>query len=58
VTFGDERCVPPEDEQSNFRMAQESLFTPAAVSERSIARLRGEIDPQVAARNTKINSTF
>ena len=22
-TFGDERCVPPEDEQSNFRMARE-----------------------------------
>lgn len=50
ITFGDERCVPPSDPQSNFRMAQESLFTPAAVPERSIARLRGEIDPQVAAQ--------
>ena len=50
ITFGDERCVPPNDEKSNFRMAQESLFTPAAVPERSIARLRGEIDPQVAAQ--------
>lgn len=50
VTFGDERCVPPDHEQSNFRMAQESLFIPAAVPERSIARLRGEIDPQVAAQ--------
>src|SRR6266403_215726 len=30
-TFGDERCVPPEDEQSNYRMARESLFVPAAV---------------------------
>ena len=48
-TFGDERCVPPEDEQSNFRMARESLFVPAAVPEKSIARMRGEIDPQVAA---------
>ncbi len=50
VTFGDERCVPPHDEKSNFRMAQESLFTPAAVPEQSIARLRGELDPHVAAQ--------
>ena len=49
-TFGDERCVPPTDEQSNFRMARESLFVPAAVPEKSIARMRGEIDPQVAAQ--------
>jgi 6-phosphogluconolactonase len=49
-TFGDERCVPSNDEQSNFRMARESLFVPAAVPEKSIARMRGEIDPQVAAQ--------
>lgn len=50
ITFGDERCVPPDDEQSNFRMARESLFIPASVPERSIARLRGEIDPRLAAQ--------
>ena len=49
-TFGDERCVPPNDPQSNFRMARESLFVPGAVPEKSIARLRGEIDPQLAAQ--------
>jgi 6-phosphogluconolactonase len=49
-TFSDERCVPPDDVQSNFRMARESLFVPAAVPEKSIARIRGEIDPQVAAQ--------
>jgi 6-phosphogluconolactonase len=49
-TFGDERCVPPEDEQSNFRMARESLFVPAGVPEKSIARMRGEIDPQISAQ--------
>jgi 6-phosphogluconolactonase len=48
-TFGDERCVPPDDPQSNFRMARENLFVPAAVPEKSIMRMRGEIDPQVAA---------
>ncbi len=50
ITFGDERCVPPEDEKSNYRMARESLFVPAAVPERSVARMRGEIDPQLAAQ--------
>lgn len=50
ITFGDERCVSPDDEQSNYRMARESLFLPAAVPERSVARLRGEIDPQIAAQ--------
>src|SRR6202011_6243935 len=48
-TFGDERCVPPDDEQSNYRMARESLFEPAGVPEKSIMRMRGEIDPQIAA---------
>ena len=50
ITFGDERCVPPDDPQSNFRMAQEILFVPADIPEKSIARMRGEIDPQIAAR--------
>jgi 6-phosphogluconolactonase len=49
-TFGDERCVPPDDPQSNFRMARESLFVPGAVPEKSVARMRGEIDPQIAAQ--------
>jgi 6-phosphogluconolactonase len=50
LTFSDERCVPPEDEKSNFRMARESLFLPAAVPERSIARMRGEMEPHLAAQ--------
>ena len=50
ITFGDERCVPPDDPESNFRMAWETLLAPAAVPEKSILRLRGEIDPQIAAQ--------
>jgi 6-phosphogluconolactonase len=50
VTFGDERCVPPDHEQSNYRMARESLFSPAAVPELSVARMRGEIEPALAAQ--------
>lgn len=49
-TFGDERCVPPDNEQSNFRMARESLFEPYAIPEQSILRMRGEIDPPLAAQ--------
>src|SRR6266581_3898317 len=50
ITFGDERCVPPDDPQSNFRMARETLFGPAAIPEKSIMRMRGEIDPEIAAQ--------
>jgi 6-phosphogluconolactonase len=51
ITFGDERCVPPDNEQSNYRMARESLLLPANVPEKSVLRMRGEIDPQVAAED-------
>src|SRR5256885_141106 len=50
ITFGDERCVSPDDPQSNFRMARETLFVPAAIPEESIMRMRGEIDPPIAAQ--------
>jgi 6-phosphogluconolactonase len=50
ITFGDERCVPPEDEQSNYRMAREALLLPAAIPDKSVMRMRGEIDPQIAAQ--------
>ena len=50
ITFGDERCVPPNDEQSNYRMARESLLEPAHVPEASVFRMRGEDDPKTAAQ--------
>jgi 6-phosphogluconolactonase len=50
ITFGDERCVPPDDEQSNYRMARETLLLPASVPEKSIMRMRGEIEPHLAAQ--------
>jgi 6-phosphogluconolactonase len=53
VTFGDERCVPPADAQSNYRMARESLVDPAAIPAGNVFRIRGEIDPQTAARETE-----
>lgn len=50
VTFSDERCVPPEHAESNYGMARASLLQPAAVPERSVRRLRGEIEPHLAAQ--------
>jgi len=49
ITFSDERCVPPDDVDSNYRMAKESLLVPANIPEGNIFRMRGEIDPATAA---------
>jgi 6-phosphogluconolactonase len=49
VFFGDERCVPPFDEQSNFRMANEALLSKIEIPAENVFRLRGEIAPSDAA---------
>ena len=49
ITFGDERCVPPDSDQSNFRMARLAWFEPARVPASSILRMEGESDPVAAA---------
>ncbi len=45
----DERCVPPADEQSNFKLANETLLTPADVPLRNVHRIHGELTPEEAA---------
>jgi 6-phosphogluconolactonase len=50
ITFGDERCVAPDHADSNFRMARETLLEPLRIPERNVFRIRGEIDPEEAAR--------
>ena len=48
--FGDERCVPPEDPQSNFRMARETLIEPLGLARSRVHRMEGEdADPRNAA---------
>lgn len=49
VFFGDERCVPPEDERSNFRMAREALLDHVPLPPANVHRIRGEDDPARAA---------
>jgi 6-phosphogluconolactonase len=54
ITFGDERCVPPDHADSNYRMARETLLEPAAIPEGNVFRIRGEIDPEEAAREYEV----
>jgi 6-phosphogluconolactonase len=56
----DERCVPPTDSQSNFKLADEALFTPARIPPGSIHRIHGELSPEAAAAryNSDIQSFF
>jgi 6-phosphogluconolactonase len=49
IYFGDERCVPPGDERSNYRMAREAFLDAVPIPSANIARMRGEIDPGLAA---------
>lgn len=46
--FGDERNVPPEHEESNYRMARESLFDPLDIKASAISRISGELPPEEA----------
>jgi 6-phosphogluconolactonase len=49
--WGDERCVPPDDPDSNYRMAREFLLGPLGIAEERIHRIRGEARPEIAARS-------
>ena len=46
--WGDERCVPPDDERSNYRLARESLLDRLARPP-AVHRIRGELEPEEAA---------
>ncbi len=48
VWWGDERCVPPDDERSNYRLAAESLLDRLQGAP-AVHRIRGELEPQAAA---------
>ena len=47
--WADERCVGPEHQQSNYRIAKEMLLDPLARPPHTIHRLRGELPPDQAA---------
>ena len=47
VAFSDERCVPPDDPASNYKMARDLLL--AKAGPKSVHRMRGEDEPAEAA---------
>ena len=49
VLWGDERCVPPHDVESNYRMARETLLDRVPVPTAHVHRIHGEDDPATAA---------
>ena len=49
IFFGDERCLPPDDARSNYRMAREALFDHAPLPAENIHRIHGEDDPALEA---------
>ncbi|MDP9307949.1 MAG: 6-phosphogluconolactonase [Actinomycetota bacterium] len=49
VWWGDERCVPPDDERSNFGLARRTLFDRLEAQPGRVHRIRGEDDSAVGA---------
>jgi 6-phosphogluconolactonase len=58
--WGDERCVPPTDGSSNYRMADEALLSKVPVPPANVHRIRGEDEPRAAANGyeTLLRSWF
>jgi 6-phosphogluconolactonase len=50
IFFGDERTVPPDHPDSNYRMANQALLSKVPIKPENIHRMRGEIDPEQAAK--------
>lgn len=49
IFWGDERCVPPTDSESNFKMTDETLLSKVPIPENQIHRVLGESDPEKEA---------
>lgn len=49
IFFGDERCVPPDDPESNYRMINEALLSKTDIPTSNIHRMKGEVNPHTAA---------
>ena len=56
----DERCVPPDNVESNYRMTNEVLLSKVPLAAERVHRMEGELDPEVAAARyeSTIRNTF
>lgn len=50
IFWGDERCVPPDDAESNYRQAHELLLEPAKIPNENVHRIKGELETEEAAK--------
>lgn len=49
VFWVDERCVPPDHQDSNYRVAHELLFSRVPIAPDHVIRIQGELDPEEGA---------
>ena len=50
IFWVDERCVPPTDVASNYKLADDFLIHPAHIPGRNVHRVLGELTPATAAK--------
>jgi 6-phosphogluconolactonase len=55
--WADERCVPPDDSESNFGLAQELLLGPLNLNADHVHRIKGELDSMRAAAQAEVEFT-
>lgn len=48
--WGDERCVPPDDPASNYRLARQAFIEQVPIPAENVHRVLGELKPEAAAR--------
>jgi len=49
VWFADERCVGPQDEESNYRLVEQTLLAGSAIAPERVHRMVGELGPDEGA---------
>lgn len=60
VFWGDERCCPPDDPSSNYRMTRDALLERVAIPTAQVHRIHGEDNPAAAAAayERELHATF
>ena len=51
VFWGDERCVTPDDEGSNYHQAMDALLSHVPIPDENIQRVKGELEPTEASKS-------